>query len=394
MKNKKKCLLILPRPIFPIVSGYSNHRSEAVKMLSVEYDLFVVVLTSKALNKEEHDFYANLNVKYEVFRFPQWRYYFNALLALLSKKPIQVRYYEFRSVKSFIRKNFSTYDIAIASLIRTVAYLNVLSEKTIKVFDMADSIALNYQRSQNKVKSWFWKLIYKIETSRLLHYEERWVKKADISFLFNQDETTYWQNVGRVVCVPHGVKNLLFSYDKQNERYNNSVAFIGKMNYQPNVDAVKWYIQNVHPLIGQEHPFVIVGAFPTKEIMDLANIHANITITGFVDDPYEILNSCLCCVAPMQTGGGIQNKLLETMALGQINVVSSLAANPIVGAKHAEHFWIVDAGKDMAEIIKKIGQNKGSYAVLGTHAQSLVKANYSWGAFSQVYISEINNLKT
>jgi len=392
MKNKKTCLLILPRPIFPNVGGYFCNRSEAVKMLSKEYNLFVIVLSNKGLTAEDHNFFTNLNVEYKAFVFPQWRFYLNAFMALFSKKPIQVGYYRFCSVTRFVRENFSTVDIAVASLIRTVDYLNVLPKKTIKVFDMVDSIGLNYQRSQNHVKSLFWKWIYKVEYSRLLRYEEKWVKKANVSFLFNRDETNYWSKYGHVVCVPHGVKDILFSYDKRSDKYENSVAFLGRMDYQPNVDAVKWYIENVHPLTGKEFPFVIVGGFPTKEIIDLSKKHPNITVTGFVDDPYEILNSSLCCIAPMQTGGGIQNKLLETMALGQINVVSSLAANPIVGTQHNKHLWVADSGEEMADIIKKIGQNREDYTHLGTTAKELIKASYSWGAFSQVYLLEINKL--
>jgi len=80
------------------------------------------------------------------------------------------------------------------------------------------------------------------------------------------------------------------------------------------------------------------------------------------------------------------------MALGQINVVSSLAANPIVGTQHNKHLWVADSGEEMADIIKKIGQNREDYTHLGTTAKELIKASYSWGAFSQVYLLEINKL--
>ena len=73
-------------------------------------------------------------------------------------------------------------------------------------------------------------------------------------------------------------------------------------------------------------------------------------------------------VAPMQTGGGIQNKVLEGMALGKVNIVSSLAAGPIVGAKHGENMLIVDEPAEYARVVKDLVQSKNADSGIGEKA--------------------------
>ena len=255
---------------------------------------------------------------------------------------------------------------------------------------MVDSIGLNYQRSRTEVKSVFWKLIYNIETKRLLRYERDWVQKADVSYLVNNDEKNYWKQYGRnVQLVPHGVKPDLFEYDERDSRYTDKVVFIGKMDYQPNVDAVEWYVRKVHSRIGDKIPLIIIGAFPPKKLLRLVKQYDNVEVTGFVQHPYRILNSALAVVAPMQTGGGIQNKVLEGMAIGQINVVSGLAARPILGAIDGEHLLIADTAEQYIQILTKLRENRAHFAFIGEKARSFIRSHYTWDAFENAYIEGI-----
>ncbi len=151
----------------------------------------------------------------------------------------------------------------------------------------------------------------------------------------------------------------------------------GKMNYQPNIDAVMWFVENVLPLINKNLKFCIIGAYPPKEIKGLEKKYKNIVVTGFLDDPYEILKSSLCVVAPMQTGGGIQNKILECMALGTINIVSSLAAKPI-GGVHGEHFLVIDKPEEIAQTINDIYANPHKYEHIKINSREFIKNNFTW----------------
>ena len=160
------------------------------------------------------------------------------------------------------------------------------------------------------------------------------------------------------------------------------------MDYQPNIDSVLWFVNNVLHRLRKEIKFIVVGAYPTKVIKDLPKKYKNVEITGFIEDPYLILKSSLCIVAPMQTGGGIQNKILECMALGTINIVSSLAAKPI-GALHNQHFIINNTPEEFINTIHTLFENPGIYNYLKINSQQYIKDNFTWDKYEKKIISVI-----
>ena len=388
--SKSKCFLILPRSVFPCVGGYAMMHKHLIETLDRHYQLSLVVLSDHIATNEENAFYKEHSADFCFFCFPKWRYYFNALCALFSNRPLQVGYYSFGLVRHAVGRMAADCEIAVGGLIRTMDYLDWAPKRSVLVFNMVDSIGLNYQRSRTEVKSVFWKLIYNIETKRLLRYERDWVQKADVSYLVNNDEKNYWEQYGRNVrLVPHGVKLDLFEYDERDSCYTDKVAFIGKMDYQPNVDAIEWYIRNVHSQIGDKIPLIIIGAFPPKKLLRLVRQYDNIEVTGFVQEPYRILKSALAVVAPMQTGGGIQNKVLEGMAIGQINIVSGLAAHPILGALDGEHLLIADTAEQYIQTLTKLQKNREHFAFIGENARGFIRSHYTWDAFDNAYIENI-----
>lgn len=394
--EKKNCLLVLPRSIFPVIGGYAIKNKELIKILNERYKLSLVVISDHIPTEKEENFYLNHSSNYKIFVYGRSKYILNAFKSLFSKESLQVGYFYFQTVQKYIDSILSSQDIVIGALIRAMKYLNT-SNDAIKVFDMVDSIAINYQRSKDNVKSIFWKLIYNIEAQRLFRSEEYWIKKSDVTFLFNWREVDYWKQHGNVCLLPHGVNEALFSYDKYDSKYSDVVSFIGKMDYQPNVDAVLWYLRNVHSEIGDNVPFYIVGACPTKEVLLEANKYPNVIVTGFVEDPFIIIKSSLAVVAPMQTGAGIQNKILESMALGKAVITTTLAAMPILGAVDGLHLAIADDSGDFIRIIKQYKDNKEIAESIGKAAKDFIMDNYTWTAYGKKYCGEIQtqiNLRT
>lgn len=386
-----KYLLLLPRPVFPLVCGYALKNYNLIQILAEQYELHLVIITSGELLKEETDFYEKLGIHVRTYRISKWRSYVRTLRGVFSQKPLQISYYYDRQLQTVLMPYLEECDILIAALVRTREYLNpaeAMKEKVI-VFDMVDSIALNYMRSREKTKSLFWKLIYGIEGKRLMRYERRAVEKSSITYLFNGEEQSYWNQYGDVKRLPHGVNEELFHYPHYDVRWQNSVVFIGKMDYQPNVDAAVWYMENVHRRINNQVPLVIVGAYPTEKVQECARSLPNVTVTGFVDDPYIYLNSAMALIAPMQTGGGIQNKVLEGMALGKVNIISSLAAGPIEGGEDGKHFLVADSPDEYVEILMHWKENRERYEEIGENARELIRERYSWKRYGEMYLEGI-----
>jgi glycosyltransferase involved in cell wall biosynthesis len=388
--NKEKCLLILPRNIFPVVGGYSNHRKNAIEILHRHYCMSIVVISHKQLSEEERVFLEQNSNYFRYITIPHWRHIVGALAAIFSSLPVQVGYFYFGRVQRIVDGLLPHQDIVIGSLIRTMRYLEHTPSDCKIVFDMIDSIGLNYQRSAKRVHSFFWSLMYRLEANRLLHYEAYWIKRSYATMFFNKDECDYWRAYGNVCLLPHGVNDRALYYDAIDARYSRSVAFVGKMDYQPNIDAVRWYVNNVHSFIGDRIPLIIVGAYPTNEIVSLAKKNANITVTGFIEDPFVIIHSAMVVVAPMQTGAGIQNKVLEAMALGAINILTSMAAAPIIGGINGEHFLIADIPDEFHNIILDISEQPDAYKQIKQSARNFIAENYTWTRYEKEYIKAIN----
>jgi glycosyltransferase involved in cell wall biosynthesis len=386
----KKILFLSSRLPYPPVGGDRLKNYWLLKILSKHFKVHLVSITDQDVPKEFYDWANDLGLTYKLFQKDKRQFYLNTLKGFFTNTlPLQVNYYYFKDVQKYIDEIYQEYDLLFATLIRTAKYI-VYKEKP-KILDMADSIGQNYLRSAKKTTSRFWKIIYSIEGKRLINYEKYCIVHFDKTLFFNKEERDYFNLPEKTIWVPHGVNEYLLHYEKHYPKYKDYVAFFGKMDYQPNIDAVLWFVENVLPHLNRDLKFIVVGAYPKKIIQDLPKKFKNVEVTGYVGDPYLILKSCLCVVAPMQTGGGIQNKILESMALGTINIVSSLAAKPI-GAEHGKHFLVCDDPKEMANIINNIYENPKNFETLKKNAREYIMNNFTWSIYEKKLMEIIENI--
>lgn len=163
------------------------------------------------------------------------------------------------------------------------------------------------------------------------------------------------------------------------------------MNYRPNVDAVLWFVHNVFPYLPQELYFQIIGANPVPEIMELQNFSPRIKVLGFVEDPYLLLKSSLCTVAPMQTGGGIQNKILETMALGTIVITTPYSAFPIA-SKEDNALLIAEKPEEWISLINDIYKTPDKYQNIKQNSREYIKSHFTFEKFEEKLLDVIEEV--
>lgn len=108
----------------------------------------------------------------------------------------------------------------------------------------------------------------------------------------------------------------------------DNIVFIGKMSYEPNILAVNYFVKHIFPLLKDVNPnlrFYIVGANPVKKVTKLSKIEG-IVVTGFVDNIEKYLQSSCVVIAPMLTGAGIQNKIIQAMSYSCCVATTSIGA--------------------------------------------------------------------
>ena len=155
------------------------------------------------------------------------------------------------------------------------------------------------------------------------------------------------------------------------------IAFTGQMDYRPNIDAVTWFARDILPLVRQHRAahFAIVGRAPPPAVQALAGDH--VIVTGAVDDVRGWVAAADVCVAPLKLARGIQNKVLEAMAMARPVVGSTAAAE---GIDHADTIRVASSTQAFAEQILALLDAPQTAARLGSAARAQVIARYGWDA--------------
>lgn len=385
----KKILMLTSRLPYPPFGGDKLKNFNLLKILSKYYEVYLVTVTNEKLDEKTKKILEKYTTSYKIFEKSRIDFIFSSSKTLFNKEPLQVNYYYFKDVQDYVDSISKDIDCVVSTLIRTSKYAINIDKP--KIFDMADSLAQNYKKSLPNVKSLFWKSIYRFETNRLMEYEKHTIEKFDKTFLFNKEEIKQFNIPKKIKFIPHGVNEDLLIYERQESKYKNYVAFFGKMDYQPNIDAVVWFVENVLEKLDESIRLIVVGGKPTQKVLEFSKKYQNVEVTGFVDDPYVILKSCMCVVAPMQTGAGIQNKILETMALGTVNVISSLAAIPI-GAKDKKNYIVLDEPTQIANKINEIHQNKDNFEFYKINSREFIRQTFTWSIYEKVFIDTIKEI--
>jgi polysaccharide biosynthesis protein PslH len=187
------------------------------------------------------------------------------------------------------------------------------------------------------------------------------LESADIRALQNGVDLDYFDPSGGVEPVP--VDEPL-------------IVFTGQMDYAPNVDAVTWFAAQVMPRL-PEARFAIVGRNPTAPVRRLAG--PRVTVTGAVPDVRSWLAAADVVAAPLRIARGVQNKVLEAMAMAR-PVVASPAAFEGIEATPGRDLLVADGAEAQAEAIRSLLTDSTRAAALGAAARRRVEEAYSWQA--------------
>lgn len=251
-------------------------------------------------------------------------------------------------------------------------------------------------------------IVYGLEQKRLLAYEARVNQAFDHSVFVTENEARLFRDLvpaaRNLQVVGNGVDFDYFDPGPRrgeaclaqvatpdNARQGNAcvafttddsatdLVFTGAMDYHANVDAVVWFSHEILPLIreaGIDADFCIVGGKPTPEVQALGQI-AGVQVTGFVDDIRPWYKRAAVSVIPLRLARGVQNKVLEAMAMGRPVVTTRKVAEG-VGAKDGDHLLVADGHKAFAGAVIDLYQDPPARRQLGEAARRFVVENFDW----------------
>ena len=243
-----------------------------------------------------------------------------------------------------------------------------------------------YAERSRGIKRW----IFAEEARRVRREEQRLTDGADRVALVSDQEADLLRSIlvrhrERVVTLPNGVDAELFCPSRYPEApfagQGATFIFTGAMDYPPNIEAVTWFAREVFPAIRAELPnalFYIVGAKPTQEVKRLGD-DPGVVVTGRVESVAAYLAHAEVAVAPLRIARGIQNKVLEAMAMAMPVVVSPGALTGIA-ATPGEHLVCADRPEEWVKACLALIRGRGAAKNMGQAALLLVQQRYGWDA--------------
>lgn len=311
-----------------------------------------------------------------------------ALPALLANRALSVDYYRDRRLAAWV--DWTLHHRPIAG---TLLFSSPMAQYVQGQGDRAGRVVMDFVDVDSDKwaqyaasKPWPLSWLYRRESRTLLAFERQVAASVATSLFVSHREAEMFralapESAATVSHLNNGVDAHYFSpehrYDNPYAADEEAIVFTGAMDYWANVDAVEWFAGHVFPAIHAARPqsrFVIVGGKPTVAVQALAQL-PGVQVTGRVPDvrPYVAHAAVVAC--PLRIARGIQNKVLEGMAMAR-PVVATNAAFEGIDATPGEHLLIADAAADMATTILAV--LAGQHAGLGAAARRLVLERYSW----------------
>lgn len=223
------------------------------------------------------------------------------------------------------------------------------------------------------------------EANLLFQFERQVARRVDASLFVSQAEADLFRarsGASNVQVVENGIDTRYFDPAASFRHIDTTgklIVFTGQMDYRPNVEAVTWFAETVLPHIRLIHPdavFAIVGRNPADAVKALAKLDG-VKVTGEVADVRPWLDAAACVVAPLKIARGIQNKVLEAMAMARPVVASSAAAE---GIDHDGAILTGDSVAEVADAVNGLLADPSAAAAMGHKARERVKARYGWDA--------------
>lgn len=300
-----------------------------------------------------------------------------------------------KNMKSDIENDINNYNIDLIILDMPQLFLNLPKNVNVPIILTQHNIEyktfFNISKSSKNI---FKKIAFLFEGIKFKHFENSIYKKNYINtctFISEKDKVFFEKNNYKIKCelIPLG-----YNFNEKNIKKlkKNRIVFTGKMDYQPNIDAVIWFVNNVFTLIEKEInevEFYIVGKNPTRDVLKLAK--KNVIVTGMVDDVNKYIDESALIVIPLLSGGGVKIKLLEALGRGNI-VVTTKKGTEGTKFQNKKHVLIENNSELFANKCIDVLKNRENYVDLVKNSKKIIEEEYSWNSIAEKYNNILNNL--
>jgi sugar transferase (PEP-CTERM/EpsH1 system associated) len=374
-----KVFFLLPRVPYPTEKGDKLRAFNQLKQLSKKHEVILCALNDSVLHEDAEKVLSTYAKQVYIIDISKVSIYLHLIKTFFSDKPFQVGYFYNKRIDRIIRSLISKHkpDHIFCQLIRVAEYVKGIPIP--KTLDYQDVFSKNVER-RLATAPFYMKPFVRMEYQRLLKYEHDVFELFDNKVIISIPDRDLIPHPDRdkIVVARNGVDTTFFMPLDREKQYD--LVFTGNMGYPPNINAAEFLAQKILPLIQLRKPGIrtlIAGASPNLRVSVLKS--DLIEVSGWVPDMRECYAMARIFIAPMQIGTGLQNKLLEAMAM-QIPCITSPLANQALQAKENEEILIADTAEDYARHILFLLDNPVKAEQIAKAGYDYILRNFSWEA--------------
>jgi len=372
-----KIFVLLSRVPFPIEKGDKLRAFHQIRYLARNNQIVLCALSDSPVNPGAKKVLSEFCSEVHIIPIRKAGMILNVIKAFFNGNPLQVGYFYRESAHKKINAIIKQCqpDHIYCQLIRVSEYVKDVNMH--KILDYQDIFSTGAKR-QAETSSFLIRQFFLMEYRRLLRYEYNIFGKFNYKTIISLPDRDLLLHPSReeVVIIPNGVDHEYFS--PLNRQKKNDIVFTGNMGYPPNIDAARFIADEIFPLVLKQFPaatLLLAGANPHTKIKALQA--SNITVTGWLPDIRESYASSRIFIAPMRIGTGLQNKLLEAMAMELPCIISPLA-NQALGAIENEEILVGTSAEEYANHIIRLLQDVPFADNLAKKGHVFVKKVFSW----------------
>lgn len=384
-----KILYLVHRLPFPPNKGDKVRSFHLLKHLAAQHQVFLGTFVDDPDDWQHLPYLRELCVDMHAAELRPTRAKIASLRGLLTGEALGLPYYRNAGLSRWVadtvaRVKFDAVVVFSSPMAQYAAALPALP-MLVDFVDVDSAKWADYAPAHRWPMSW----VYRREGRALLAFEQAVAARARCSFFVTDNEVALFRKLSPALSAPveslsNGVDADFFTPDPQRASPFAAgeipLVFTGAMDYWPNADAVIWFAAEVLPLLRDEFPalcFHIVGRSPTAAVQALHSEH--VKVSGTVPDVRPYLQHAAAVVAPLRLARGIQNKILEAMAMGRPVVAAATCVQAITAEAGVDVLAASEAA-DYAAGLRRLLNSPDEAARVGAAGRARVLADYSWPA--------------
>lgn len=373
-----RIVFVTSRFPYPVEKGDKLRAFHQIRMLSLHHEIHLVAISHRKIAPEHLEAMAPFCKTIKVFLIRNWLMPFQMGIGWLEGLPLQVSYFLDRTIKRKVQYYIIQLepDHIICQLIRASTYVRALPfPKTLDYMDVFSEGMFQLAKKYDPFG-----FVFRWEAKRLAAFERTIYKDFDKHTIISKQDRDRLRLAthDQIMVIPNGVDADFVPFSDHRVP-SHDLVFVGNLGYGPNTAAAQYLVKRLLPELesrGMKPSLLLAGARPGRKTLALQH-HGGVTVRGWVADIRDAYADGRIFVAPMFTGLGLQNKILEAMAMGLPCVTTSMVNNAI-GAEINREILVADTLEGLADHVQRLMNDPTEYHRIAASARAFVMSKYQW----------------